>query len=981
MLQRGPLKLHHRFLGRRHITLGIRREDPKRIWERRTPLTPSGISSLLSSSRDLEVEVESCQRRCYPDNAYLSVGAKIVDQLDKADVVLGIKEPPADQVRRLGDRNRKWMIFSHTHKGQEHNMSLLNAMMETKQTLIDHELLTTISPDGEKQERVAAFGWYAGAVGAGEALSLTGLALLQRGQATSLLHLPRPYTFQSLQEYKLALRRTGDACKIPVSGGSKPIVIGVTGKGKVAQGAMEMLDAMGVQWIPAGQLSDVQSTNSNGIFAYHITPSDYLVREDGRPYYRADYYAHPNFYRSIFSAKITPYLTTLINGVGWNDGFPPVMSTSDLNTLVDAEAGKQKLVVVQDVTCDLHGGLEFVDKHTTIDQPHFIGPGGVLISTTDILPAEMPIEASDHFSRCLLPYVGRALGLCDASTNQRHLDDTLKRASIVDHGQLIEPHRHLESKLEKWRIATGTSIVSSSSVAPSSTKTTKIRPKKKVLLLGSGLVAGPAVDVFVQRGDIELAIGSNNLAEAHALAGGRSNVTALHIDVSDQSALSNAILTADVIVSLLPAPKHPSVARLCIAHGKHMVTASYISPEMKSLHHDAVNKGVVLLNECGLDPGIDSMAAMRILGRAKREGKRVTSFVSWCGGLPSPECADVPLGYKFAWSSKAVLTASLNPATYKLHNSIHHIPAGGIISHPFTSLDLWRGLNLEGVANRDSLPYAAKYGMGSVENMDDIFRGTLRYEGFCKVMDGFRKLGLLSLTPLYREPKDWEDFLMVCAEQTMRDADIKGQNWEGLLGREGEDVVNALKWLGLLGGKFTLASDLPLPQTKIPIDITAHLLGHRLRYLPKERDMVLLHHTFHLVPNTISPLPSPLNAPKVPPQTFITTPTISQNKLPSELAPMGINFSEHNSSDVNHEGERHPERGMKVTASLVHYGDGTSSAMSITVGKTLAFATGRILDGHVSSRGVIGPDDPNVWTGVLDQLEEVGVIVKENWGV
>ncbi|EIW70700.1 hypothetical protein TREMEDRAFT_29255 [Tremella mesenterica DSM 1558] len=932
MLRRGPLKLHHRFFRRRHITLGIRREDPKRIWERRTPLTPSGISSLLSSSRDLEVEVESCQRRCYPDNAYLSVGAKIVDQLDKADVVLGIKEPPADQVRRLGDRNRKWMIFSHTHKGQEHNMSLLNAMMETKQTLIDHELLTTISPDGEKQERVAAFGWYAGAVGAGEALSLTGLALLQRGQATSLLHLPRPYTFQSLQEYKLALRRTGDACKIPVSGGSKPIVIGVTGKGKVAQGAMEMLDAMGVQWIPVGQLSDV---DSNGISAYHITPSDYLVREDGRHYDRADYYARPNFYRSIFSAKITPYLTTLINGVGWNDGFPPVMSTSDLNTLVDAEAGKQKLVVVQDVTCDLHGGLEFVDKHTTIDQPHFIGPGGVLISTTDILPAEMPIEASDHFSRCLLPYVGRALGLCDASTNQRHLDDTLKRASIVDHGQLIEPHRHLESKLEKWRIATGTSIVSSSSVAPSSTKTTKIRPKKKVLLLGSGLVAGPAVDVFVQRGDIELAIGSNNLAEAHALAGGRSNVTALHIDVSDQSALSNAILTADVIVSLLPAPKHPSVARLCIAHGKHMVTASYISPEMKSLHHDAVNKGVVLLNECGLDPGIDSMAAMRILGRAKREGKRVTSFVSWCGGLPSPECADVPLGYKFAWSSKAVLTASLNPATYKLHNSIHHIPAGGIISHPFTSLDLWRGLNLEGVANRDSLPYAAKYGMGSVENMDDIFRGTLRYEGFCKVMDGFRKIGLLSLTPLYREPKDWEDFLMVCAEQTRRDVGMNEGSWEGMLGKEGEDVVIALEWLGLLGSKSTLNSDLPLPQTKTPIDITAHLLGHRLRYLPKERDMVLLHHTFHL----------------------------------------------HNSSDVSYEAERHPERGMKVTASLVHYGDETSSAMSMTVGKTLAFATGRILDGHVSSRGVIGPDDPDVWTGVLDQLEEVGVIVQESWFV
>jgi alpha-aminoadipic semialdehyde synthase len=169
----------------------------------------------------------------------------------------------------------------------------------------------------------------------------------------------------------------------------------------------------------------------------------------------------------------------------------------------------------------------------------------------------------------------------------------------------------------------------------------------------------------------------------------------------------------------------------------------------------AQEKGVLLLGECGLDPGIDSMsavfliephvltgrAAMRILDRVRREGKKVTSFVSWCGGLPEPSASNVhspppaflvtngqvPLGYKFSWSPKAVLTAALNPASYKLDDQLHSIPGAQLLASHFADVPLWKGLALEGLANRDSLPYAEKYGMGEVGDLKNLFRGTLRY--------------------------------------------------------------------------------------------------------------------------------------------------------------------------------------------------------------------------------------------------------------
>jgi len=468
------------------------------------------------------------------------------------------------------------------------------------------------------------------------------------------------------------------------------------------------------------------------------------------------------------------------------------MSNVDLETPITSNAGRPKLVAVQDITCDIKGNLEFVDRHTTIDQPYFDGPGELLISAVDILPTELPADASEHFSSRILPYVRRLL---NPSQLDKEKGESLGRAVIVDSGELTAQHSWLQTGVDALRAAESPIRRSDISATPS-----RIPGRKKVLLLGSGLVAGPAVEVFAARTDQQLIIASNNSAEAHALVRDRSNLETLSLDVGDDPALGRAVSASDVVVSLLPAPMHPQVAKHCIAHGKHLVTASYISPDMAALDQAAKENDVLLLGECGLDPGIDSMAAMRIHDRVRREGKRVSAFISWCGGLPQPSSSNVPLGYKFSWSPRAVLTAALNDARYKLDGQIREISGDKLLFSHLPSVPLWRGLALEGLANRDSLPYAEKYGLGPVEGLTDLFRGTLRYQGFSRLLDSFRRLGLLSVQSLSSIPACWEDFFLastaraVGSPTSLKPADVRSAVSDIVGTQQAEETLEALRW-------------------------------------------------------------------------------------------------------------------------------------------------------------------------------------------
>ena len=268
---------------------------------------------------------------------------------------------------------------------------------------------------------------------------------------------------------------------------------------------------------------------------------------------------------------------------------------------------------------------------------------------------------------------------------------------------------------------------------------------KNIVVFGAGMVAGALVRYLLDQPDFHVTVASRTVSKAEELVAGHSNGRAVAVDSDDPAALEALIRDADLAVSLLPYAYHPVVARLCVANRVHMVTTSYVKPAMAELDAAARAAGVILLNEIGVDPGIDHMTAMRIVHQVRREGGRVTSFVSWCGGLPAPDCRDNPLGYKFSWSPRGVLLAGKNPAHYLWNGEEVDIPGDELFDHHVTVPVVVEGEEIayDGYPNRDSLPYMQTYGISAPET---FFRGTLRNVGWCQTLRKLAQLGMLDET-------------------------------------------------------------------------------------------------------------------------------------------------------------------------------------------------------------------------------------------
>ena len=188
---------------------------------------------------------------------------------------------------------------------------------------------------------------------------------------------------------------------------------------------------------------------------------------------------------------------------------------------------------------------------------------------------------------------------------------------------------------------------------------------QKVLILGTGRVSGPAVEYLGKNPKRQLIVVGAMETETKRVAPRAKWVKEIVLDVEgEQERMKSLIKEADVVLSLLPAGMHARVAKHCVGLGKSMVTSSYVSDEMRALDDIARTKGVTILNEVGLDPGMDHLSAMRIIDSAKKRGGVVTSFSSVCGGLPAPEHANNPFMYKFSWSPRAALSAAQQSATY-----------------------------------------------------------------------------------------------------------------------------------------------------------------------------------------------------------------------------------------------------------------------------------------------------------------------------
>ena len=356
---------------------------------------------------------------------------------------------------------------------------------------------------------------------------------------------------------------------------------------------------------------------------------------------------------------------------------------------------------------------------------------------------------------------------------------------------------------------------------------------KNVLVLGAGLVARPLVNYLLDRPEFAVVVADVEPARAEKLVAGHPRGRAISLDIADRNALAAAIGGADLAVSMVPYTFHPIVAELAIELGRHMVTASYAGPAMKAFDARAKEKGVILLNELGLDPGIDHMEAMRIIHEVHESGGRVLAFTSWCGGLPAPEANTNPFGYKFSWSPRGVLLASKNSARFLKDGRIVSIPAADLFAAP--EIIPIPGLGeYEGYPNRDSVSYRETYGIPEAQT---VLRGTLRYAGWCETLRKMVELGLLDETAKDRAGATFLG-LMKELSQAAPDADVRAAVAARLgLGRDSA-VLSRLDWLGLF-------EERPLPAANgSAFDNLTALMVDKLAYAPGERDMIILQHEF-----------------------------------------------------------------------------------------------------------------------------------------
>ncbi len=356
--------------------------------------------------------------------------------------------------------------------------------------------------------------------------------------------------------------------------------------------------------------------------------------------------------------------------------------------------------------------------------------------------------------------------------------------------------------------------------------------KKKVLILGAGLVTKPAVE-YLSKAGYAVTVASRTLSKAEALIEGLPDTRAVRFTIDDGQLLDQLVAETDLAISLLPATHHPAVAEMCLRHGKPMVTTSYVSPAMKALDKEASRKGVLLLNELGLDPGIDHMSAMRIIHKVQDEGGRVVSFKSYCGGLPAPEANTNPWGYKFSWSPRGVVIAGTNSARYLENGKEIDIPGEELFAHHWP-VEVPGAGTFEAYPNRDSLGYIQLYRLKGVETM---LRGTLRYPGWCDCWKALVDLGMLSLEE--RSDLKGKTYRQLLASLVPGG---KPETLEEDLARHlgldpNGDVLSRWKWLGLL-------SDEPVPEEPTLLDVLAHRLQEKLQYEEGERDMIVLHHEF-----------------------------------------------------------------------------------------------------------------------------------------
>ncbi|KAJ3018268.1 hypothetical protein HKX48_002999 [Thoreauomyces humboldtii] len=441
--------------------------------------------------------------------------------------------------------------------------------------------------------------------------------------------------------------------------------------------------------------------------------------------------------------------------------------------------------------------------------------------------------------------------------------------------------------------------------------------ERKILLLGTGFVAGPCLRYLLRREENVVTIASRRVESGQKLAKGHPRVRPVALDVSDDAALEAEIGKHDIVISLIPYTHHARVIDAAIKQKKHVVTTSYVSPAMQAFDDAAKKAGITVFNEIGVDPGIDHLYAIKMIEEVHAAGGKVLSFLSYCGGLPAPEDSNNPLGYKFSWSSRGVLLALRNNARYVDGGKPVNV-AGPDLMDSAKPIYIYPAFAFEGYPNRDSTPYNERY---NIPECQTVLRGTLRYQGFPKFAKALVALGFLDdaekdYLQQGAAPIAWKSVMAkALASSATSESDLIAavQKKASLQGgtEDTKRIIAGLKWLDMF-------SDKPAPARGTLLDTLCATLDDKLQYGPGERDMVMLQHRFEI-----------------------------------EL------------KDGTQETR---------TSTGLWYGipDG-DTAMATTVGVPCGIATQLILDGKITRHGVLAPMDMELAGPLITALEAEGI--------
>jgi len=435
---------------------------------------------------------------------------------------------------------------------------------------------------------------------------------------------------------------------------------------------------------------------------------------------------------------------------------------------------------------------------------------------------------------------------------------------------------------------------------------------KRVFVVGAGLSTSCLINYLLEKADKydwEIVVGDLDIAMAKKRINGSKRGKAIHFDVFNDAQRAQEVEKADIVVSMLPARFHYLIVKSCLRYRKNLVTASYISPELKALHKEAKEKGILILNEIGLDPGIDHMSAMKIIDEIKEKDGKILSFKSSTGGLVAAKYDNNPWNYKFTWNPRNVVLAGQGVAQYIDLGMYKHIPYHKLFSR-VRRINIDNAGEFEVYPNRDSLKYRSIYGLDDIPTM---FRGTIRKPGFSKTWNLLVQLGLTDDTFIVENSETITNRDFINTFLKYHKTKAVEEKIAAYLGITDDSYdMYKLRWLGLFENTITGIKN------ATPAKILQKILEAKLSLDEGDKDMIVMQHEF-----------------------------IFENKA--------------------------GEKKQIVSSLVVEGNDDIHTAMAMTVGLPLGIATKLILNDEIPLTGVEIPISKLIYQPVLEELKKYNI--------